>query len=161
MAATQDKKSILQDLLDNLAWRKEGEQLYDAFIDALENIPSRDVKADVCLNTVKYVATQNASARAKDKLDQVELASLFEEECKRFSEDLLKMPGQFREWLASPAGIAEREGRAGATNRAPSIVDLLAFMLGPVCNCERCRSFREDVQRSEAPTEAPPPPTTH
>lgn len=159
MEATKDQRyEEFRALLDKLAWQKKAEALYDAFIEALEEIPSRDVKSDCALNVVKYMATKNASARASNKLDEAEVATLFEEECKRFSDDLLAMPGQFREWLAKTSA-EERETQA----RPPLVDVLVAVLRGGVCDCPRCRSFREDVQgaRAEAPTERPPAPDVH
>lgn len=158
----KEKKSPIKELLDKLAWQRESEALYDAFIDSLNLIGDRDIKSDCCLNTVKYMATQNASARAKDPNDDVEVAALFEEECQRFSADLLKMPGQFREWLASRDGQGRKEAKPGIN---VAIIDIAIGASGITCNCPRCRQHRSAVDEelkkadaSETPTEVPPPP---
>lgn len=150
--AKGEKRRSLQELLDKLALTKQGEALYSAFVEALEEIPDRDVKSDVCLNTVKYQATQNAGERAKDPEDEVELAALFEDEIQRFSKDLLEMPAKFREWLKAKK---ERED-AGVG------VSLVEVIFGS-CDCVYCRRRRAanayvNPEPSEAPTEPPPPP---
>lgn len=152
MEEAKEKKRSLKELLDKLALTKQGEALYGAFIEALNEIPDRDVKSDVCLNTIKYMATQNAGERAKDPEDEVEIAALFEEEIQRFSKDLLDMPGKFREWLKTKS---ERE-TAGLG------VSLVEIIFGS-CDCVYCRRRREanayvNPEPSEAPTEPPPPP---
>lgn len=152
MEEAKEKQRSLQELLDKLALTKQGESLYEAFIEALNEIPDRDVKSDVCLNTVKYMATQNAGERAKDPEDEVELAGLFEEEIQRFSKDLLNMPAKFREWLK----IKKEREDAGIG------VSLVEVIFGS-CDCVYCKRRREakayvNPEPSEAPTEPPPPP---
>ncbi len=162
METTQEQSKpevgTLKELLDKLAWQRESEALYDAFIEALNTIGDRDIKSDCCLNTVKYMATENARARATDKLNDEEVATLFEEECKRFSGDILSMPGQFREWLKSGG---HKEAAATATEPRPShvsIIDIILSSGGISCNCPRCREFKKATEASETPTEPPPPP---
>lgn len=160
--AKEARSNPIKELLDKLAWQREAEGLYDAFIDALGTIGDRDIKSDCCLNTVKFMATQNASARAKNKDDDEEVAVLFEEECKRFSDDLLKMPSQFREWLKS-ADREEAKRREGS-HAGIAILELILSSNGIVCNCVRCREFAkategpEGSEEAESPTEPPPPP---
>ena len=141
-------KSPIEELLARLESQRDAEALYEAFTAALEKIPYQDVKTEVCMNTVRYIATQNATARVQNKKSVEELAGLFEEECKRLSNNMLAMPDQFREYLSKRGEPARN-----------TVVEVL---LGALCECERCRGFRAAVQASEAPTEIPPPPdVTH
>lgn len=152
MEEAKEKKRSLKELLDKLALTKQGESLYEAFVEALNEIPDRDVRSDVCLNSIKYQATQNAGERAKDSEDEEEVAALFEEEIQRFSKDLLEMPGKFREWVKTRK---ERE-------TAGLAVSLVEVIFGN-CDCVYCRRRRAaqayvNPEPSEAPTEPPPPP---
>ena len=141
----------LKDLLDKLAWQKESEALFDAFIEALEAIPDRAIKSETCMNTVRHAATKNATARTRVESSDDEVAGLFEEECKRFSAEMLEMPGQFRTWLkANPKANRVTEPRATGASRdtRTAIIDILIGIGesgGPVCDCERCVAFRASV----------------
>ncbi len=150
MEQSQEKEGrSIGELLELLNQTQRGEALYDAFVETLDGIENRDVRADICLNTVKYVATQNATYRAKDKYDDEEVVKLFEEECQRFAKDLLSMPDTFRKWLKQTAGQRSMRGRA-------NIVDIII----DACSCEHCMRFKRHAQAddSEKPTEPPPPP---
>ena len=158
----EDKKNAIRKLLDKLTWQRDAEALYEAFIEAIEEIPDRAIKTEVCMNTVRYMATQNAVARITPKGGDDELAGIFEEECNRLGADMLAMPGQFREWLKKTADRKRdfTPGKRASVDAAVTIVDLLAVLGGPACDCERCTAFRAFVgpEPSETPTEVPPPP---
>lgn len=152
--AQEQPKFSIRALLELMSHQQQGEALYDAFVESLDGIPNQDVKADICLNTVKYVATQNARIRAKDESNLEEVCSLFEEECKRFSVDMLAMPDRFREWIRDAASRQPDPVVVGV-----SILDLI---IGS-CECEHCMRFKKATQaeREEAavaPTEPPPAP---
>lgn len=159
----EEPSASIKDLLDKMAWMQEANALHDAFIDALNTIPSREIRTECCLNTVRYMATQCACARASDKLNGEELANLFQEECQRFSDELLTMPSQFREWLKSDDGkrgvdsardILERKKDENVT-----LMDVIISGATISCNCPRCRAFaKASVEESETPTERPPAP---
>lgn len=152
----------LKELLDKLAWQRDAEALYEAFIEALVSIPDRPIQTEVCMNTVRYMATQNACACVTAGGNDEELASVFEVECNRLASDMLAMPGQFREWLKKTAGRTRdfTPGKRASAEPAASVVDLLSILGGAACDCERCQAFRAAVgeSSSETPTEVPPPP---
>ena len=148
----------IKDLLAKLDWQRDAEALYEAFIEALELIPDVDIRTEVCMNTVRHIATKKATVRVTADGGDEELASIFEDECATLAADMLAMPGQFRKWLKRNP---YRKGTPRATARvATGIADLLSVLGGPVCDCERCTAFRASVGESaaETPTEVPPPP---
>lgn len=154
MEPKTERKRTLKDLLDQIAWRTECNALHEAFIEALEVVGDQDLKTECCMNNVKHIATQNAGIRAKDKTDATELGNLFEEECDKLANDLLGMPGKFRDWLSTQDLKAPRAPKPA--------VDVVVVMGGdaPECGCPSCTSFREYMRgtHSESPTERPPPP---
>jgi len=138
--------------------QRQGESLYTAVIATLDEIPDINVRSDVTFNLIKYMATERAKAASKNKDDDLELAGLFEAECKRVCTELMALSGQFREW----AGKSDEERQRPAVQvieirgMPMSLVDLV---LGS-CNCEHCQRYRRGespLDDSEAKTEPPPP----
>jgi hypothetical protein len=146
--------------------QRQGIALYEAMIKTLDEIPDMDVRSDVAFNLMKYMATERAKASSKDNKDWQELSNLFEAECKRVSDELLSLPGQFREWMKQDEERAKRSSGAGGNVGVIEIIAIqgmptsLADSLIVTCDCEDCRRYRRGespLDESEAKTEPPPP----
>lgn len=110
----------LEQLIELAKDSEKGEMLYYTTVELLELINSPDIRADVALNLLKFVATRNATTGAKDSTEE---ADRFEVECKRFAADLLRLPDTFRKFIkdeAEPRGITIEAMFAGGCGTCPT-----------------------------------------
>lgn len=125
----------LQDLIDLTLESEKGEQLYYSTVDLLEMIKNPDIRADVALNLLKFVATRNATKGAKSLEEEAER---FETEVKRFAADLLRLPEQFRKFMREEA--------------EPRGITIEAMFANGCGNCPTClaRKAREEARQKDA-----------
>lgn len=158
----QEKKlgGKLKELFDMLSDKAKAEAMYSSFTRVLfDEISTKDVRQDLAINIIKYIATMDAAAKVKVTPDTKEseavtreLTDVFEIECKMYADEIMKLPAIFREKMAEKPK-PEDNG-----------LDLVAIIMGS-CNCENCLANRRAARAEEdgpsgreAPTEPPPAP---